>query len=294
MRVLIVGCGYVGLPLAAELKRQGHDVFGLGRRQRAESELNGLGATLLIGDITHPASLAGLPSNYDWVVNCVSSSGGGEAEYREVYLQGTHNLIDWLSRTPPIKFVYTSSTSVYAQNDGSIVTETSPTEPASATAKVLVETEAALLNAFAHTQFPATILRVAGIYGPERGYWFKQFLKGEAVIEGSGARFLNMIHRDDVVGAVIAALHRGLPGEVYNACDTEPVSQLDYFRWLSAALGRPMPPFVAEDPQASRKRGITSKKISNHRLRTELGYHFKYPTFRDGYGVEIQKLPLNQ
>ena len=77
------------------------------------------------------------------------------------------------------------------------------------------------------------ILRVAGIYGPDRGHWFKQFLKNEARIEGDGSRFLNMIHRDDVIGCIIAALKSGRPGEIYNAVDDEPVSQMNFFQWLA-------------------------------------------------------------
>ena len=72
------------------------------------------------------------------------------------------------------------------------------------------------------------ILRVAGIYGPGRGHWFKQFLRGEARIEGDGSRCLNMIHRDDLIGCIIAALEHGRPGEIYNAVDNEPVRQLKF------------------------------------------------------------------
>jgi nucleoside-diphosphate-sugar epimerase len=367
MRVLIVGCGYVGLPLGAELVKQGHEVFGLRRSPGAEAELTSAGIKPLIGDITQPAQLAQLPASYDWVVNCVSASGGGVDEYRAVYLEGTRNLIAWLTRSfqTPVaadvsrrhlssgenaptdvggytlaaaaslkKFVYTSSTSVYGQNDGSLVKETSPTEPEAETAQILVETERVLLAAArerasrqvdalrtpepqrtaapltrregtlsptegerdgvrgpsVQPKFPAVILRLAGIYGPDRGYWFKQYLRDEARIEGTGARILNMIHRDDAVGAIIAALKSGRPGEVYNVVDDEPVTQLHFFQWLSGPLGKELPPSVPEDPEAVRKRGVTNKKVSNRRLKMELGCQFKYPTFRQGYTAEILRL----
>ena len=134
------------------------------------------------------------------------------------------------------------------------------------------------------------ILRVAGIYGPDRGYWFKQFLKKEARIEGEGSRFLNMIHRDDVIGCIIAALQNGRPGEIYNAVDDEPVSQLDFFQWLAEELGRELPSSVPEDPGENRKRGVTNKRLSNRKLKSELGYQFKYPNFRIGYTEEISRL----
>ena len=73
MRVLIVGCGYVGVPLGAELVRLGHEVFGLRRSPAAEGELTAAGIRPLIGDVTQPESLAKLPRDFDWVVNCVAA-----------------------------------------------------------------------------------------------------------------------------------------------------------------------------------------------------------------------------
>jgi nucleoside-diphosphate-sugar epimerase len=179
---------------------------------------------------------------------------------------------------------------VYGQMDGSPVKETSPTQPTNETSKVLVETEKFLLDATAQRKFPAVILRVAGIYGPERGHLFLQYLKNEAKIAGKGERFINMIHRDDLVGIIIAALKNGRPGEIYNAVDDEPVAQIHFFRWLSEALGKWMPPFASEIENAERKRGLTNKKLQNRKLKMELGYQFKYPTFRQGYTAEIQRL----
>jgi len=282
MRVLIVGCGYVGLPLGVELVRQGHEVFGLRRTRLAEAELTTVGIKPVSADITSLEELKKLPSGYDWVVNTVSSTKGGAEEYRQVYVQGMRNLVAWLSLTPPARFVYTSSTSVYGQTDGSQVDETSCTEPATETSRVLLEAEQVL----AIQNFPAVILRVAGIYGPGRGYWLQQFLRGEAKIAGHGERILNMIHRDDVAGAIIAALERGRSGEICNAVDDEPVAQIDLFRWLSERTGRAMPPFSSE-AEPTRKRGITDKKVSNRKLKAELRYRFKYPTFREGFAAAM-------
>jgi nucleoside-diphosphate-sugar epimerase len=290
MRVLIVGCGYVGLPLGVELARQGHEVFGLRRNASAENDLKAARIKPLFADITKPEDLEKLPSKFDWVVNCAASGGGGAEDYRQLYLMGNRNLIEWLRAAPPKRYVYTSSTSVYGQNDGSTVVETDPVAPLTETGKVLVMTENFLLAAATEIKFPTVILRLAGIYGPGRGYWLKQFLNGEVRIEGKGERILNMIHRDDVVGAIIAALKHALLLSVYNAVDNEPVSQLDFFKWLAGRLGKPLPPTVPEDSEATRKRGVTNKRVSNLRLRRQLGYEFKYPTFRQGYEAEIKKL----
>jgi nucleoside-diphosphate-sugar epimerase len=289
MRVLIVGCGYVGVPLGIELLRLGHEVFGLRRNPSAENELKTAGIQPLIADVTKPDELEKLPCEFDWVVNCVA--GGGDAEnYREVYFNGTKNLIGWLASNPPKKFVYTSSTSVYAQNDGSQVKESSPTEPVAETSRILVETEKILLKAVAERKFPAVILRVAGIYGPDRGHLFKQFLKNEAHIEGDGSRSLNMIHRDDLVGGIITAMKNGRAGEIYNAVDDEPVSQKAFFEWLGGTLGKYPPPSEPENSLENRKRGVTNKRVSNRKLKMELGYQFKHPNFRIGYSAEILRL----
>ena len=290
MRVLIVGCGYVGLPLGKELVRQGHEVFGLRRSALAEAELLAAGITPLHADITQPDSLKNLPRDFDWVVNCTASGGGGADDYRKIYLEGNSNLVAWLADSPLKKFIYTGSSSVYGQNDGSVVTEESPVEPAAETSKVLAGTEKFLLAAVTERGLPAVILRVAGIYGPGRGHSFKSFLRGDARIEGDGARWLNMIHRDDLIGVIIAALREAKPGEIFNAADNAPVSQRDFFEWLAAELKRPMPPTVLGDAEVWRKRGVTNKRVSNAKLRTELEYAFQFPDFRAGYAAEIARL----
>ena len=290
MRVLIIGCGYLGRALGASLARDGHEVFGVRRNSGPEADLGAVGIRPLTADITKPADLAALPAPFDWVVNCVSSSKGGVDEYREVYFNGVRNLIHRLAPCLPKKFIHISSSSVYGQADGSLVKETSATEPASDTSKILVETEKLLLAATAQQKIPAIVLRAAGIYGESRGHLFQQFLNNEARITGKGERHINMIHRDDLVGVIQVALKNGRAGEIYNAVDDEPVTQLHFFRWLAETLGKWMPPFATEAEASQRKRGLTNKKVSNRKLKMELGYQFRHPTFRQGYTEEIRRL----
>jgi nucleoside-diphosphate-sugar epimerase len=290
LRVLIVGCGYVGLPLGAELVRHGHEVYGL-RRSRETSDLTQAGIKPIVGDVTQAALLRLLQPNFDWVVNTISSSQGGVEDYRAVYLEGTKRLVEWLQNAGSLgKYIYTSSTSVYAQADGAWVTEESPTEPKSETSRVLVGTERVLLEQVSAHRYPAIILRLAGIYGPGRGHLFQQLLRGEARLAGDGSRLINMIHREDAVRAILAALDRGTPGEVYNVVDDEPVTQRDFFMWLCERLGRPMPPVAQAAETPGRKRGVTNKRVSNRKLRLALACELKYPTFRQGYAAEIAGL----
>ena len=267
MRVLILGCGYVGLPLGEELVRQGHEVFGVRRSAETNLALERVGIRPLVADLTRRSDLARLPAPFEWVVNTVSAGRGGEVDYRQVYLDGTQNLLDWLASAPPKKYVYTSSTSVYGQTDGSQITEADTAKPPNETGRILLATEELLLRAAREREFPAVILRVAGIYGPGRGYWFRQYREGQARIEGQGQRVLNMIHRDDLVRIIITALEQGRPGEIYNAVDDEPVTQLEFFRWLAETLGGGMPPSNPEPVGSSRKRGATNKHVLNHKLK---------------------------
>ena len=216
------------------------------------------------------------------------SSKGGAEDYERIYFGGTRNIIDLMASAPPKKYIHVGSASVYAQNDGAMVKESSPTEPATDTGKILLRTEQLLLDSFSAQKFPVIILRVAGIYGPTRGHLFQQYLRDEAIIDGQGERLLNMIHRDDVIASIIAALKSGRPGEIYNVVDDEPVPQIHFFRWLSETLGKNMPPFGTAP--AARKRGANSRKLVNRKLRMELGCQLRYPTFRQGYTAEIQRL----
>jgi nucleoside-diphosphate-sugar epimerase len=291
MRVLIVGCGYVGLPLGTELTRLGHEVFGLRRHADAEEDLIRAGIKPLYADITNADELSGLPREFDWVVNCVASGGGSAADYRRTYLQGTRHLLNWLEPAPR-KFIYTSSTSVYGQNDGSVVTEMDAANPMAETANVLIETEKLLLNAASERNFPVIILRLAGIYGPGRGYRLRQFLNGEARLDGTGDRILNMIHRDDVVGAILAALENASAGSIVNVAHNEPATQRTVFEWLAKTLERALPEAITNETLPTRKRGATNKRVSNSKLRHELHYSLKYPTFREGFAAELRQRGL--
>jgi nucleoside-diphosphate-sugar epimerase len=285
MRVLIIGCGYVGWPLANGLVAAGHQVYAM--RRSPPSEIAAF--HWVQADITNSEDLHRLPADFDAVINVVSSTRGGPEEYQKVYLEGTRNILAWLKKNPPARYLYTSSTSVYGQTDASWVTEDSPTLPDSSTSRILVETEQELLRAFREEQFPVMILRVAGIYGPERGHLFKQFVRGEATIRESGESYINSIHLDDVVGSIMHLLGGGTVGEIYNVADDEPVAQIEFFRWLSSTLGKPMPLSSPGDP--NRKRGLTNKRVSNAKLRAT-GYQFLYPTFREGYTAELRRLRL--
>lgn len=270
-KTLIVGCGYVGLPLALQLQKRGGTISGWVHSATTAASLVGHNFSRIVtGSVADKSAWAGLDRDYELVVHCASSGGGGEPAYEEVFRQGWCRINEHLPRA---RKVFVSSTSVYAQNSGEWVVEDSPAEPATATGQVLREAETIALEG------NATVVRSSGIYGPGRGVLFEKFRSGEAVIEGDGLRWMNQIHQRDLVAALLHLIEAGRPGEIYNATDDTPVTHLDYYAWCADFLGKPLPPFGPVNTE--RKRGLTNKRVSNVKLRAT-GWAPIYPSFREG------------
>lgn len=290
MKVVILGCGYVGIRLAKHLVTHGHEVYGIRRFIHDIKAFESASIIPLSIDITNAESLHTIPRNAQWIINAVSSSKGGVDAYRNIYLEGTQLLVHHLLHYPHIKhYIHISSTSVYGQTDGSWVNESSSRKPISKTGQILVQMEDFLMD---QCCFPTTIVRASGIYGSDRSYLLDQYVKGEARMVGEGMRYLNMIYVEDLVFAIYHILQKALPGTIYNVSDIEPVTQKRFFTWLSKRLGKPLPPAASSSELARRKRALTNKRVSSHRLRNELGYEFVYPSFREGYADRIASLHI--
>jgi nucleoside-diphosphate-sugar epimerase len=249
--VFIAGCGFVGLAAARLFQTAGWDVVGGTRSGSVE----GSDFPVIACDLGDADSLRAAGA-CDVVVHCASSSRGGADEYRAVYLEGARNLAAALR---PRRLVFTSSTSVYAQCDGSWVTEESPAEPSRDTGRILRETEDFVLG------IGGTVARLAGIYGPRRSVLLRRFLSGEAIIEGDGSRYINQIHRDDAASALVRLVEAGAAG-IFNVADDTPLTQREVYAWLAQYFGRPLPPYGEAD--SNRKRGVTNKRVSNAKLRS--------------------------
>ena len=275
-RVVILGCGFVGARAARLFAQAGWEVTGVTRSAGSAALLAGEPFRALACDIADPAALSAAVElkDADTVISAVSSGRGGEDAYRQVYLRGLENVAEILR---PRRVLFISSTSVYAQNDGSWVTEQSPAEPVSPTSRVLREAEEVALER------GGQVARLAGIYGPGRSVLLRRFLDGTAMIEGDGGRHLNQIHAEDAAGALFHMITRDLPGGIYNVADDMPVTQRACHEWMAAALNRPMPPTGPVDLQ--RKRGVTNKRVSNAKLRST-GWEPRYPTFREALALD--------
>ncbi len=267
-RILIAGCGYIGQAAADLFHAAGWVVEGWTRSAESAASLSAKPYPVREVDVSKPAQLAECAGTFDAVVHCASSSGGDAEKYRRVYLYGARNLLETF---PGSKLLFTSSTSVYAQRDGSWVTEESETKPMRETSRILLETERLVLAS------GGIVARLAGIFGPGRSALLNKFLNGTATINPENDRFVNQVHRDDIASALLLLLSREAEvAQIYNVVDDQPILQSECYRWLAQRLNRPLPP-IGRSMQ-ERKRGDSNKRVSNAKLRG-LGWTPQYPTF---------------
>lgn len=249
MKLLLVGNGYLGQAITREFLSHDWEVTTV--------SLSG-GDGSLPCDVGDYGLVKALKKHVfpDFIVHCAASGRGGAEAYQHVYVDGCRNLAQTFSGTP---LLFTSSTSVYAQIDGSVVTEESPAIPDRETGSLLLAAEAITLAA------SGIVTRLSGIYGPGRSVILKKFLNGEAVIEEDGRRFLNQIHRDDAARAIFHLATSGLRGQVFNVSDSTPLSQLTCYEKLAEMFHLPLP--LSGPRDLNRKRGWTHKQVSNVKLR---------------------------
>jgi len=261
MKLLLIGHGYLGQAITREFRENGWEVTA--------TSLSASEGTIPC-DVGNPVDVQALPQA-DFIVHCAASGRGGAEAYQRVYVEGCRNLA---ASFPGVPLLFTSSTSVYAQIDGSVVNEDSPAIPDRETGSLLLEAERVTLAA------GGMVTRLAGIYGPGRSVILKKFLSGEAVIEEDGRRFLNQIHRDDAARAIfhLATTHPLPRGETYNLSDSTPLTQLACYQALSRSFAQPLPPSGPRD--LNRKRGWTHKQVSNEKLRAT-GWQPRFPSFLD-------------
>ena len=278
-RILIAGCGYVGEATADLFYSAGWNVEGWVHSKDSVSRLSAKPYSIEAIDISQRGKVAKHAGAFDAVIHCASSRGGDADAYREIYLNGARHLLEAF---PKARILFTGSTSVYAQRDGSWVTEESETKPLRETSRILLEVEQLILER------GGTVVRLAGIYGPQRSALLTKFLNGTATIDLNNDRFVNQVHRDDIASALFLLLNRAPQSspQIYNVVDDQPLLQSECYGWLSQKLNRPLPP--TRKPEQPRKRGDTNKRVSNAKLR-RLGWIPQYPTF--GEAMEKSILP---
>ncbi|MCF3648699.1 NAD-dependent epimerase/dehydratase family protein [Synoicihabitans lomoniglobus] len=286
MQLFVVGAGYVGRRVATAALRAGASVTALTRNPATAESLRAQGVGVIVADLATDSWHTQAPGNPDFVLNCVSSGGGGIAGYEHSYLNGARSLRRWgesLSR--PGHLIYTGSTSVYLQDGGVTVDESMPAESGEPRARILRDTEDTLRS----WPGPWTLLRLAGIYGPGRHHLLDGLRTRHPTVPGRGGHHLNLIHVDDIASAIIAAWAqpKASATRVFNVADNSRATKADVVTWLADRLGQTTPPFTGISAPG-RRAHMPDRIISNDLLKRTLGWSPQYPTFREGYAAILE------
>ncbi|MBY0137604.1 SDR family oxidoreductase [Paracoccus yeei] len=274
MRALVLGHGYSAGFLTPMLRAEGWEVLGTTRA--APGRVRDAGAEPLLWD-RDAARIADEIGRADAIL--VSA---GPEQGRDPTLA---TFAPAFARARPAWLGYLSTTGVYGDHRGGWVDEDTPLTPSTRRGHERVQAEAdwqALARAHG---LPLHIFRLAGIYGPGRGPFAK-------VRDGSARRIVkpgqvfSRIHVQDIARALMASIQAPCPGAVYNLCDDDPAPPEEVIAHAAALLGRPLPPAedyaTAEMTPMARSFYAESKRVSNRRMRQELGVDLLFPDYRSG------------
>ena len=171
--VVIAGCGDVGSRLASQLLASEWEVHGLRRDiSRLPDGVIGIAGDLFKKECPDTWPIGGV----DYLVYCAAATDHDEAGYRAAYVQGLKHVLEWLGDygQEPKHLLFVSSSSVYGQQKGEWVDETSETQAKGYSGQVMLEAEQVALN----SGIPASIVRLTGIYGPGREWLLTQVRQG--------------------------------------------------------------------------------------------------------------------
>lgn len=287
-RLLIVGCGDVGLRVA-RLAPPGVRVLALTSSPQRVPALRSAGVVPLRGDLDRPRSLARLAALGDRVLHLAPPANEEQGEWwRDRRTQAL--LAALRRRTPPAAFVYASTSGVYGDCQGERVAEARPLAPHTPRAQRRADAERQVRVFARGAQVRASLLRIPGIYAPDRagGTPRERLLKGTPVLQARDDVYTNHIHADDLARALLAALWRGRPQRAYNACDDSALKMGDYFDLAADLYGLPRP---ARVPRAAAREQLPllvlsfmseSRRLDNTRMKRELRVALRYPQVADG------------
>ncbi len=294
-RVLIIGCGDVGLRVAGALAggspaRHGPRVLALARSHARMQALRERGITPLAGDLDAPASLRRLAGLATRVVHLAPPPGPPAGSQGEWLDPRTSALLGALRRRAlPASLVYASTSGVYGDCGGDWVDESRTIAPATARAQRRANAERAVRFA-GRAGMRASILRIPGIYANDRegGTPRARLLRGTPVLQAQDDVYTNHIHADDLARACLLALWRGRPQRIYHASDDTELRMGDYFDLAADLYGLPRPPRL---PRAQAQEALPasllsfmgeSRRLRNGRLKRELGLRLRHPTVAQG------------
>lgn len=286
--LLCFGLGYSARHLARRLKAEGWRISGTARSEEGVARLADEGFEGLQFDGS--AKIGGFPALAADVTHLLLSVPPGEDGDPVFTCHGE----DIAALAPQLSWAgYLSTTGVYGDRQGGWVDETSELTPATERGRRRVAAEAAWQGLQHSAGLPLHIFRLAGIYGPGSNQ-LVSLLKGKSRRVVKPGQVFSRIHVDDIASILQASIARPNPGQIYNVCDDEAAPPQDVVAYAAELLGRPAPPEVAFEAAEMSPMGRSfyaeSKRVSNGRIRQELGVELAYPTYREGLAALLETL----
>lgn len=283
-RVLIVGCGDVGLRVASGLRSSAR-VFALTSTPSRLPELQKQGITPLIGNLDNSPTLRRLAGVATHVVHMAPPPLQGNIDPR------TAALIQALVlRSPPVSLVYGSTSGVYGDCGGAWIDETRRLNPVTERAQRRVDAERWLQAFGKRTGTRVSVLRIPGIYALDRegGTPRERLQRGTPVLQQADDVYTNHVQADDLARATVLSLWRGRALRVVHVSDDSDMLMGDYMDWAADLWQLPRPPRISRAqaqtalPAMALSFMSESRRMHNHRLKTELRMKLRYPTVREG------------
>ncbi|RMD47980.1 MAG: SDR family oxidoreductase [Alphaproteobacteria bacterium] len=274
--MLIVGCGYTGTAFGRALAADGWKVVGTTRSAEGAADLRaaGIEPRLWPGEPLAPE----IARASHMLVSVPPDAEG------DPLLRAHGEAI--AAAAPGLRWVgYLSTTAVYGDHGGAWVDESTPPRPSTERGRRRLAAERAWLDLAARAGLAVHIFRLAGIYGPGRGP-FAKLRAGRARRIVKPGQVFGRVHVDDIVAVLRASMAAPRPGAIYNVTDDLPAPPEDVLAFAAELLGLPVPPAepfesAAMTPMA-RSFYAENKRVSNRRIREELGVRLRYPTYREG------------
>ena len=288
MRALIAGCGYTGLRLARRLVDEDHEVVGTTRDPGRTEEIAASGARPLVIEADDPRSTLALeevaPDVCFFLIPPAPLDRDPDAGRLTRVIRALH-------RAPLECFIYASSTGVYGNRGGDPIDEGALPRPESDRARARLASERRLLELGWRYDCRPRIGRIGGIYGQGRTLGIRS---GRYHLIAGHEGWSSRIHVDDLVTALIAVWQRGMNGRLYNLCDDEPHRSAEFARLTARLLDIDLPEITKEEARRVYSpdrltRRLASRRVSNRRLREELGVSLRYPSFREGLPAALRE-----
>ncbi|MBD3847620.1 SDR family oxidoreductase [Bosea sp. SSUT16] len=278
MKLLILGLGYSAGFFARAALARGWDVTGTSRSAERAAELSREGVrTLVFGGFAVSSPLAKAVAEAEAVLVSVQPGEDGDPVLQRLRTE--------LATAPALRWIgYLSTIGVYGDQGGAWIDESQPVSPGNARNRLRVAIEEDWLALGRDSGKAVQIFRLSGIYGPGRNPIAK-LREGKAMRLVKPDQVFNRIHVDDITGILMASLAQPRSGAIYNATDDEPAPPQDVVSFAAGLTGLEPPPEIpfAEaklSPMAASFYG-ENKRVSNALVKRELGYAFRYPTYRE-------------